>query len=160
MHRLPVRGALVALAACAALCAAPARAQSAWPEAQRLVESTLAKHPEAAHIVLHVTPPGAPDTENLVIASNIGRLGKKADEDDLRIMHTGHVETVVAKSGDRFNVSQVFLDLPGHVIGVVAIGFPYKVGDDKALLMADAERIRDELRQQIPSARALFQAAP
>ena len=152
-----IRQFVAAVAACAAT---TAFAQQAAPQAQRLVEETLAKHPEAAHIVMHVTPPDRPDSENLVIASNIGRLGKKADEDDLRIMHTGHTETVVAKSGDRFNVSQVFLDLPGHVIGVVAIGFPYKVGDDKALLMADAERIRDELRQQIPSARALFQATP
>jgi hypothetical protein len=135
-------------------------AQQASLQAQRLLETTLAKHPEAAHIVMHVTPPDQSDSENLVIASNIGRLGKKADDDDLRIMHSGQTETVVAKSGDRFNVSQVFLDAPGHVIGVVAIGFPYKPGDDKAALMATAARIRDELRQQIPSARWLFGAAP
>ncbi len=152
-----IRKFVALLAACLATSVS---AQPAWLPAQRLVEVTLAKHPEAAHIVMHVTPPGQPDTENLVIASNIGRLGKKADDDDLRIMHTGQAETVVAKSGDRFNVSQAFLDAPGHVIGVVAIGFPYKPGDDKAALMAAAERIRDELRQQIPSAGALFQAAP
>ena len=144
----------------AACVATSASAQQASPPAQRLVDAALARHPEVAHIVMHVTPPNQPDSENLVIASNIGRLGKKADDDDLRIMHTGQTETVVAKSGDRFNVSQVFLDAPGHVIGVVAIGFPYRPGDDKAALMGAAERIRDELRQQIPSAGALFQATP
>jgi hypothetical protein len=44
--------------------------------AQALIEKTLAKHPEAAHIVLHVTPPGAPETDNVIIASNIGARGE------------------------------------------------------------------------------------
>ena len=148
------------IVAVAAYTSAAAFAQQASPQAQRLLEATLAKHPEAAHIVMHVTPPDQSDSENLVIASNIGRLGKKADDDDLRIMHSGLTEMVVAKSGDRFNVSQVFLDAPGHVIGVVAIGFPYTPGDDKAALMATAAHIRDELRLQIPSAKWLFGTAP
>jgi hypothetical protein len=136
-----------------------ALAQS-WPVAQRLAEATLARHPEAAHVVLHVTPPGAADSENLVIGSTIGRLGKKADEDDLRIMHEARTETVVAKSGDRFNVSLPLIDHRGGVIGVVAIGFPYKAGDDKALLVADAERIRDELRDGGIDAAKLFAVTP
>ncbi|HYP33427.1 MAG TPA: TonB-dependent siderophore receptor, partial [Burkholderiaceae bacterium] len=131
-----------------------------WPVAQRLAEATLARHPEAAHVVLHVTPPGAADSENLVIGSTIGRLGKKADEDDLRIMHEARTETVVAKSGDRFNVSLPLIDHRGGVIGVVAIGFPYKAGDDKALLVADAERIRDELRDGGIDAAKLFAVTP
>lgn len=145
--------------ALATLSGAAAFAQS-WPAAQRLAETTLARHPEAAHVVLHVTPPGAADSENLVIGSTIGRLGKKADEDDLRIMHEAHTETVVAKSGDRFNVSLPLIDGQGKVIGIVAIGFAYKAGDDKAPLLADAERIRDELRRDGVDARALFAAAP
>ncbi len=111
-------------------------------------------------MVLHVTPPGAADSENLVIGSTMGHLGKKADEDDLRIMHEARTETVVAKSGDRFNVSLPLIDAQGKVIGVVAIGFPYKAGDDKAPLVADAERIRDELRHEGLDARALFAVAP
>ena len=55
---------------------------------------------------MHVTPPNRPETENVIIASSIGRIGKRADEDDLRIMHTGNVEAVLAKSGDRFNSAQ------------------------------------------------------
>lgn len=147
------------VAALAALSAATAFAQP-WPAAQRLAEATLARHPEAAHVVLHVTPPGAADTENLVIGSTIGRLGKKADDDDLRIMHEARTETVVAKTGDRFNVSLPLIDARGQVIGVVAIGFPYKAGDDQAPLVADAERIRDELRHDGLDARALFAVAP
>jgi hypothetical protein len=146
-------------AALAALSGAAAFAQS-WPAAQRLAEATLARHPEAAHVVLHVTPPGAADSENLVIGSTMGHLGKKADEDDLRIMHEARTETVVAKSGDRFNVSLPLIDAQGKVIGIVAVGFPFKAGDDKAPLVADAERIRDELRHDGVDARTLFAVAP
>ncbi len=37
---------------------------------------------------LLVTPPGM--TENVIIASNIGRIGKKVDEDDMRVIETGN----------------------------------------------------------------------
>ena len=124
--------------------------------AQRLVDETLAKHPEVAHLVMHVTPPNKPDTENVIIASSIGRIGKRADEDDLRIMHTGNVEAVVAKSGDRFNVSLRLLDAAGNTLGVLAVGFPYKPGDDKAILLRAAEQLRDGLRGQIPDVQTLF----
>ena len=65
---------VAALVACSA---AAGLAQTSWPAAQRLAEATLARHPEAVHVVLHVTPPGAPDSDNLVIGSTMGRLGKK-----------------------------------------------------------------------------------
>ncbi len=147
------------VAALAAWSAAAVFAQASWPAAQHLAEATLAQHPEAAHVVLHVTPPGAPDSENLVIGSTMGHLGKKADEDDLRIMHEARTETVVAKSGDRFNVSLPLYDAHDKAIGIVAIGFPYKAGNDKAPLVANAERIRDELRHEIADAGALFAGA-
>jgi sensor histidine kinase regulating citrate/malate metabolism len=139
--------------------AGPAAAMSAQApmKAQQMVEQTLARHPEAAHIVMHVTPPNRPETENVIIGSNIGKIGKLADEDDLRIVHTGKPETVVAKTGDRFNVSLPFYDAGGKTIGVVAVGFPYKEGDDKAKLQQRAVQIRDELKGQIPSAGYLFE---
>ena len=124
--------------------------------AQRLVDATLAKHPEVAHLVMHVTPPNKPDTENVIIASNIGRIGKRADEDDLRIMHTGNAEAVLAKSGDRFNVSLPLLDAAGNTIGVLAVGFPYKPGDDKATQLRAAEQLRNDLKAQIPDVQKLF----
>ena len=147
-----VQGGRVMLAA-----APPAGAQGAMSKvAQSLLEKTLVEHPEAAHVVMHVTPPGRPDTDNEIIASNIGKIGKKADDDDLRILRTGQPETVVSKTGDRFSVSLPLFDSGRNTIGVVAIGLPYKPGDDKAALVRTAERIRDELRAQIPSAARFF----
>ena len=55
--------------------------------AQKLLDDTLAKHKDVVIMAMHVTPPGQPD--NVIIASNIGRIGKKADDDDKRVIETG-----------------------------------------------------------------------
>ena len=49
--------------------------------AQSLIDRALAKHPKVTTLAMHVTPPNSPD--NMIIASNFGRIGKKADDDDL-----------------------------------------------------------------------------
>jgi hypothetical protein len=148
--------------AVALLCLPPMEAPAAAPvpeaPAQALVEKTLARHPELAHVVLHVTPPGRSDVDNIIIASSIGRIGKRADQDDLRILRTGAIEAVVTKSGDRFNVSLPLLDRAGRVVGIVALGFPYQPGDDQEARRAAATRIRDEMRGQIRAANSLFSA--
>lgn len=126
--------------------------------AQQLVMETLAQHAEVAHVVMHVTPPHHPDTDNVIIASNIGRIGKRADDDDLRILRTGALEAVVSKGGDRFNVSLPFLDAPGNTIGVLAIGFPYKPGDDTQALTQRAKQLRNALRKRIPAVEKLFES--
>jgi iron complex outermembrane receptor protein len=72
------------------------------------------------------------------------------------ILHTGNVEAVLAKSGDRFNVSLPLLDAAGHTIGVLAVGFPYKPGVDKATLLRAAEQLRDDLKGKIPDVQTLF----
>ena len=146
------------------LCAVGARAETVGmpaavapvPRAQRLVEETLTLHPELMHLVMHVTPPGNSDAENRIVASNIGRIGKLADEDDLRIMRSGVPESVLAKSGDRFSVSLPLLDRTGRTIGVLAVAFRYRVGDDTTHMPLAAGRIRDELRQRIASVDSLF----
>jgi len=43
--------------------------------AQKLLDETLAKHKEVVIMAMHVTPPGK--TENVIVASNIGRIGRK-----------------------------------------------------------------------------------
>ncbi len=55
--------------------------------AQKLLDETLSKHKDVVIMAMHVTPPGK--TDNVIIASNIGRIGKKADEDDMRVIETG-----------------------------------------------------------------------
>ncbi len=80
--------------------------------AQKLVDETLAKHKNVVIMALHVTPPGK--TDNVIIASNIGRLGKKADEDDLRVIETGKPNLEVNKKGDHYEVELVLQDQSGR----------------------------------------------
>lgn len=126
--------------------------------AQKLVDATMAKHPELQILVMHVTPPGAKD--NIILASSIGRHGKKADEDDMRVIDTGKPNLEVNATGKRFEVELVLQDKGGKTIGALGTVFAYKDGDDKSKLQKQAELIRDELRRQIPSIDRLAELDP
>jgi hypothetical protein len=125
--------------------------------AQKLVDETLARHPEVVVLALHVTPPDS--GENVIIASNIGRIGKKADEDDLRVIQTGKPNLEVNKAGNHFEVELPLQDTSGKTIGAAGIVFNYKAGDNQAELQKKAERVRDEMRKQTPSVAKLFEPA-
>jgi len=123
--------------------------------AQKLVDETLMKHPEVIILAFHVTPPNS--QENVIIASNIGRIGKKADEDDLRVIRTGKPNLEVNEKGDHFEVELVLQDQAGKTIGAAGVVFLYKPGTDKDKLQKTAESIRDELRKQTPTLEKLFE---
>lgn len=122
--------------------------------AQKLVDETLAKHKDVVIMAMHVTPPGK--TENVIIASNIGRIGKKADEDDLRVIDTGKPNLEVNKKGDHFEVELVLQDQSGKTIGAVGIVFNYEKGKEAAY-QKNAEQIRDEMKQKTPTVEKLFE---
>jgi hypothetical protein len=124
--------------------------------AQALVDETLAKHKEVVIMAMHVTPPGK--TENVIIASNIGRIGKKADEDDMRVIDTGKPNLEVNKKGDHFEVELVLQDQSGKTIGAVGIVFMYEKGKE-AEFQKKAEQIRDEMKQKTPTIAKLFEPA-
>jgi hypothetical protein len=124
--------------------------------AQKLLDTTLAKHKEVVIMAMHVTPPGKAD--NVIIASNIGRIGKKADEDDLRVIHTGKPNLEVNKTGDHFEVELVLEDQSGKTIGAVGIVFMNEKGKE-AEFQKKAEQIRDEMKQQTPTIEKLFEPA-
>src|SRR5580700_3138030 len=121
--------------------------------AQKLVDETLAKHPEVVILAFHVTPPKS--QENVIIASNIGRIGKKADEDDLRVIRTGKPNLEVNKKGDHFEVELVLQDQSGKTIGAAGIVFMYEKGKE-AEFQKTAEQIRDEMKQKTPTLAKLF----
>ena len=124
--------------------------------AQKLVDETLAKYPDVVILAFHVTPPGK--TDNVIIASNIGRIGKKADEDDMRVIDTGKNNLEVNKTGNHFEVELPILDQTGKTIGAAGVVFNYKKGDDQAQLEKTAVGIRDEWRTQIPNKEKLFES--
>src|SRR5580698_8800840 len=124
--------------------------------AQKLLDDTLAKHKEVVIMAMHVTPPGKPD--NVIIASNIGRIGKKADEDDMRVIETGKPNLEVNKKGDHFEVELVMQDQSGKTIGAVGVVFMYEKGKE-AEFQQKAEQVRDEIKQKTPTIAKLFERA-
>ena len=123
--------------------------------AQELVNRIVAKYPDLLVVAMHVKPPG--ESDNVIIASNIGRIGKRADAEDLRVIGTGETLAKVNKNGDRFEVELVLHDASGKPIGALAIVFPYKAGDDPAQFKARAAMIRDELAAKIPGVAKLME---
>jgi hypothetical protein len=124
--------------------------------AQKLLDETLAKHKDVVIMAMHVTPPGK--TDNVIIASNIGRIGKKADEDDMRVIETGKPNLEVNKKGDHFEVELVMQDQSGKTIGAVGIVFNFEKGKE-AEFQKNAEQIRDEMKQKTATLEKLFQVA-
>jgi hypothetical protein len=126
--------------------------------AQQLVDEFLERYPQIEILAIHAT---APDSDyNVIVGSNIGRLGKKADNDDMRCVFTGKPNLEVNSTGKRFESEMQLHDRAGNVIGAVGVVYAYKKGDDKEALHASAEKIRTELEKKIPDAAALFRAAP
>jgi hypothetical protein len=121
--------------------------------AQKLVDQELAKHPDIVIFVFHVISPDGSDYP--IIASNIGRYGKKADEDDLRVIHTGRPNLEVNATGNHFEVEMALHDASKKVIGAVACVYNYKKGDDQEALHKRAELVREEVEKQIPSVEQL-----
>ncbi|GAB3627648.1 hypothetical protein PTE30175_02341 [Pandoraea terrae] len=147
----------IILAATALLLSGAAMAQPWAPSyAQSLVDKTLAAHPELTILALHVTPPAAAD--NVIVASNIGRIGKKADADDLSVLASGKPRVEMTKVGD-LSVELIMRDVNAKTIGVIGATFRFAGGGDKALAVQQAERLRDELSAQTPSLEALFEPA-
>jgi hypothetical protein len=125
--------------------------------AQKLLDDTLAKHKEVVIMAMHVTPPGK--TDNVIIASNIGRIGKKADEDDMRVIDTGKPNLEVNKKGDHYEVELVMQDRSGKTIGAVGIVFMNEKGKEPEFLKKATE-IRDEMKTQTPALGRLFEPVP
>jgi len=143
---------LAGLVAAPALAAIPVKIY-----AQELVDRTVAQHPDLLVVVMHVTPPKGQD--NVIIASNIGRIGKPGDEDDLRVISTGAPNLEVGHGG-RYEVELIFRDAAGEPLGALGLVWPYRAGDDPAVFQRKAEQIRDALARRILNVANLMDPYP
>ena len=125
--------------------------------AQALVDRTMAAHPEILILAVHATPPGS--KTNIIMGSNIGRIGKAADEDDLRVIEKGSTNKEVNETGKRFEAELPLNDAHGKRIGALGVVFAYHAGEDKEALVARAVKIRDEMAAKIASPAALAKAS-
>jgi hypothetical protein len=125
--------------------------------AQKLVDQMMARHPEVLSLAMHVTLPNGSD--NVILGSSFGRIGKKADEDDMKVIATGKTASGIYAAGKRFGLELVLQDVRGTTIGSLNVAYPYKAGGDE-LALRGAEKIRDELRAQIDSVEHLVALDP
>ena len=125
---------------------------------QMLVNRMTAEHPDLLVMMIHATPPGG--DQNIIIGSNIGRFGKAADEDDLRVIEKGETNLEIGGEKDRFETELPLNDASGQRIGALGLVFNYSEGADKEALHRHGLAIRDELARQIPNNSALFASTP
>jgi hypothetical protein len=126
--------------------------------AQELVDQVAARNPELLVVVMHVTPPKS--ETNVIIASNIGRIGKVGDEDDLRVIDTGKPNLEVGHGGERYEVELALRDVSGATLGALGLVWPYRQGQDRAPFEAKASKIRDALARRILNTANLMDPYP
>ncbi|MFI5336684.1 MAG: hypothetical protein ACHQ5A_07860 [Opitutales bacterium] len=127
--------------------------------AQQLVNELMAGHPELLVVGLHAIAPGA--TEQTMIATNLDRIGKADDEDDVAVFKERKIILCPnAKESNKFEVQISMIDATGRLIGAYGFVFRYKAGDDEVEMLRQAKEIRRQLGQKIPSLAALFAPVP
>ena len=127
--------------------------------AQQLVNQTMAAHSDLLVIGMHATKPGT--KEQRMIASNLDRIGKHDDDDDIGVANEH--KTICAPNLTetfKFEVLMPLKDASGKTLNA-AIGFVfrYKAGDDEVKMHAKAVALRDDLASKTPSLAALFEPA-
>jgi hypothetical protein len=121
--------------------------------AQHIVDQELARHRDVMILAIHATTPKNADPE--ILASNIGRIGKKADDDDMRVVRDGKTNLEVNKDLMRYEVELPLNDAAGERIGALGVVFALTAHTDQKARHAEAIRIRDEIAHQIPAAARL-----
>jgi hypothetical protein len=128
------------------------------PNAENIVLQTLSRHPALRKLGLHVIPPGQ---ENMVIVANgnATRIGVRTTDRDFAAVKDG--KTYCARIGDGafYNLKLPMFDAQGNHIGILVMEIPYTSATDEPDAIRQAENIRKELEQEIPSLQSLFRPA-
>ena len=159
---------------------APVLAQTAAPDApkknwtapghkifgQKLVDETMAKHPELLSVTLHGVPPGQKDVYTMFAGSYPERIGNPDDPDDIDVIKKGI--TILDPRWKRVNdkdkkfvVLMPLRDVHGENVGLVVYAFknPAKPSGMEEHYLKESGKLRDELARKIPSYQGLFDPA-
>src|SRR5258707_5523906 len=112
--------------------------------AQTLANEVMANHPELVVIGLHALKPG--NKEETMIASNLDRIGKKDDEDDLAVSHER--KTILApniKDPTKFEVAVPLQHASGQTLSSISALFQYTARGDEVKKPHDAKADRDHI---------------
>jgi hypothetical protein len=117
--------------------------------AQRLVEQTVAKHPNLVRLTIHAVPTGG--TKSKIIACNIReKIGKISDPEDLEAMKSK--KTTVLQEGDNLDLTTPILDKAGQAIAATGITLAFPRNASEKALVTEAEEIARELTAAVRAA--------
>jgi iron complex outermembrane receptor protein len=128
--------------------------------AQKLVEETLAVHPELMGLELAATPPG--ETQCVTIASNETKgIGEKCDKDEFTAMKTNKpfVEKEKENGKEVYDVTIPIHDANGKIIATAGIDFKSEPNQSDAQVTERSQRIARELESKVKSKEKLFESA-
>ena len=153
----------MALAACIPLLSAAAEPAQPRPAllpvksyAQELVDQVLARNPQLLLVTLQTATPEWPNYP--IVGSNIGRLGRPAESDDMAIINGGKTIVETMSNGER--VGLPLHEINGNNIGALRLQFAPGAGNDKAAIEKVAIQIRNAMARRILSAESLLEPYP
>jgi hypothetical protein len=144
------------------LCLVPVRAEPPYVNAadnkifaQTLLNEVVAANPDLIVVGFHGVAPGA--KISTVIASNLNRVGKKDDDDD--VAAANEAKTICGpRSNDpkKYEVEMPLRDASGQVVGALSLIFKYEAEGDEAKIITRSFALRNTLAKKIPNRAALF----
>ena len=126
--------------------------------AQRLVEETLAMHPEITGLEIATTPPTK--SQCITIASNESKgIGEKCDKDEFTAMKTNKpfVEKEMENGKEVYDVTVPIHDVDGKIIGTAGIDFKPDPKQSDPQVTEHSQRIAKELESKVKSKEKLFE---
>jgi hypothetical protein len=94
-------------------------------------------------LALRAEPPQVKN--NVIVASNIGRIGKSADEDDMNAITSGEAKLEFNETGDRYEIELMMAN--------------HGAAPDAKQVNGGGNRLEMELAPKNPRSNALFEAA-
>ena len=125
------------------------------PIAEQLIMSTLSAHPYLRKMGLHVIPPGQ-QVSILIANGNATRLGIQTTDEDFAAVQGGKTYGPKIDDGSFYNMKLPMFDSRGSHIGLLVMEIPSTSATDEADAIRQADAIRKEVAQKIPSLQSLF----
>ena len=128
--------------------------------AQKVVEETVAAHPELAGLEIATTPPNK--TKCVTIAATEQKeIGGKCDKDEFTAMKTNQpfVEKEKEHGNEVYDVTVPIHDAGGKTIGTAGMDFKPKPQQEQTTVVNQAQEIAKELESKIQSKERLFEPA-
>jgi hypothetical protein len=127
------------------------------PFAEELVLNMLSSHPYLRKMGLHVIPPGG--SQMILIANgNATRLGIHTSTGDFAAVKDGKTYGPYIADGSFYNMKMPMFDAKGRPIGILVMEIPGTSDSNEQDAAHQAETIRKELSEKIPTLDRLFQS--